>query len=78
MIKLQNGATVLAADIATTADGYVRGYVLARTTHGEYVTWSVGRHGVDGPLETFHGNYFSRDLTEAMANYDARRAYMVK
>lgn len=80
MIKLRNGAEVLRADLqADPGDESERGYVAARTEHGEFVTWFVSRQTDrnNGLWEAFHGSYFGNNQAAAFADYDRRRGWTV-
>lgn len=85
MIELQNGARVLAADVAAEQDGATAGYVLAIWGSGpagpEYVTWAVWRDAnADRPeYSATAGHYFGPEYGadrwgEAVASYNERRA----
>ena len=73
LLPLANNATVLAADIFTRSDGIAEGVVLAITTDGQYVTWSVWRQRGQVEWVASNGDYGWLDLKAAQAAYDKRR-----
>lgn len=74
MITLDEAATVLAADLDFTGDGYACGYVLAITREdGEVVIMAVGNRDANRTLSAYNVWYFGSDIDAARADYDARR-----
>lgn len=73
MIKMQNGSSVLRADVLSAPDDSGSGYVLALTTTCEYVTWYVSKHWSQDEWHATSGQYFRQDLEAALSNFEERR-----
>lgn len=72
LIPLDNGATVLLADIACRINGDAEGYVLASWGTDRYVTWHVAKGPRDSRYSAYWGHYFE-SYESANADYDSRR-----